>query len=458
MFDKNKLKATLSVQSKSHKDEEMIAFISGELSKIKGLVCAQDDYGNIYVKKGEADIYPCVVAHTDTVHDIKQGFMVIEVDGAMFAWDNFKHEQTGVGGDDKVGIYICLQALRDMEVLKVAFFRNEEVGCIGSGKAYMPFFDDVSLVLQADRKGSSDFIDYSNGVDLFDDGFKSGVQGILDEFGYKFCRGIATDVGQLKKNKIEVAVANVSCGYYNAHRDEEYVILKEVENCYNLFISIFNQLGSIKWEHKHVEKVYTSNYHNAGPVYSGQSNFVNRYSTADRGNWGGGYDYAANGYEYDEDRRCWIWVGKKALEEKASKKKGQTEVVVAPEAPELILPGVDAGEKAITEVDYYLAKAKHDQGLILLGFCPECKEYSDFKDDWSHTIMCTSCHESVSVSEVLVGFNYTKTVMDYERQNSIIAKCNPLNHYCHCSMTAVSKQAYDNCCSECMKYCSQFQL
>lgn len=30
----------------------------------------QVENGNIYVIKGNADLYPCIVAHMDTVHDI----------------------------------------------------------------------------------------------------------------------------------------------------------------------------------------------------------------------------------------------------------------------------------------------------------------------------------------------------------------------------------------------------
>jgi hypothetical protein len=256
----------------------MIEFLTKELNKLvktMKLAIGLDEYKNIYIQKGKADVYPCLVAHTDTVHDIRKGFKVMDVDGVFFAWDNVKHEQAGVGGDDKVGIYMCLQALVDLPAVKVVFFRNEEVGCLGSKEAHMPFFEDVAFVLQADRKGSSDFINYSNGVDLFDKEFKDAATPILDKYGYKICNGISTDVGQLKKNKLPVACANVSCGYYEAHTSREYVIQSEVENCYNLFIDLFAQLGDQRWLHE--LRVSTPTYHNTGHSYGYNSYGNNQY-------------------------------------------------------------------------------------------------------------------------------------------------------------------------------------
>ncbi len=62
---------------------------------------------------------------------------------------------SGIGGDDKVGVYTCLNALfqEGIESVKVSFFRNEEIGCIGSKAADMKWFEDVNWVCQLDRRG-----------------------------------------------------------------------------------------------------------------------------------------------------------------------------------------------------------------------------------------------------------------------------------------------------------------
>ncbi|MDA6986939.1 hypothetical protein OSM86_23565, partial [Escherichia coli] len=40
-----------------------------------------------------------------------------------------------------------------------------------------------------------------------------------------------TDVLTLKENGLEVRCANVSCGYYNAHTDEEITVRKDLQKC-----------------------------------------------------------------------------------------------------------------------------------------------------------------------------------------------------------------------------------
>ena len=92
----------------------------------KGYNHTIDQYGNVYVTKGEADVYPCVIAHTDTVHSITE--MVVEeeqlpnVHGELK--DSFKayHAVTGkpvgIGGDDKCGVYSCLDVLDNFLLLK----------------------------------------------------------------------------------------------------------------------------------------------------------------------------------------------------------------------------------------------------------------------------------------------------------------------------------------------------
>ena len=68
----NFLKQVLSIPTKSFKEDLMIEFLSNYLSD-KGYDYEVDDFGNVYVTKGtlnEGEFYPCVVAHTDTVHKI----------------------------------------------------------------------------------------------------------------------------------------------------------------------------------------------------------------------------------------------------------------------------------------------------------------------------------------------------------------------------------------------------
>ena len=108
-----------------------------------------DDMSNIYITKGETEFYPCFVAHLDTVHHMSNILVKEEkhpndhgeYKDALKAYTPFSNQPTGIGGDDKCGIFVCLQLLEKLDNVKVAFFVSEEIGCIGSSVADDFFFD-----------------------------------------------------------------------------------------------------------------------------------------------------------------------------------------------------------------------------------------------------------------------------------------------------------------------------
>jgi len=247
--DTTLLSQVMHIQSTSDNETIMVAFLTGWLND-NNFTYETDPFGNIFVIKGSADIYPCVVAHMDTVHNMESDFKLFASDGKWFAMNMDSCRQVGIGGDDKVGIFMCLKALLSFKNIKVVFFSREEIGCIGSSKCDMSFFDDVSIVLQADRNGSHDFINHSNGVELFDEHFEELINPLLKMYGYTQQYGTSTDAGELKFRGLNVACANISCGYYKAHTSGEYIVLEDMMACWLLMYDILNQLGDVKQEHK----------------------------------------------------------------------------------------------------------------------------------------------------------------------------------------------------------------
>ena len=68
------LKDVLSVPSKTYTEEMMVEFISNWLTE-NNIDHEVDEYLNVYATKTTGDIpdnfyFPCVVSHTDTVHNI----------------------------------------------------------------------------------------------------------------------------------------------------------------------------------------------------------------------------------------------------------------------------------------------------------------------------------------------------------------------------------------------------
>ncbi len=251
------LKEILSIQSESYNQWRMFAYLIRKLSILED-TDVYVDKGNIYVTKGYARSYPCVVAHMDTVHDIVEDLTPIEIDGKITGLNRFTMQQVGIGGDDKVGIYIAMQCLQLFDNIKVAFFRDEEVGCDGSYDADMNFFSDCKYVLQCDRRGNSDFIVNGAGVELSSQDFLRDIQPLLFGHGYSETYGSITDVVALKENGLGVSCANISCGYYNPHSPQEYVDINDVENCLNLVVSIISTLTDTYPHEMPVYKPYKS--------------------------------------------------------------------------------------------------------------------------------------------------------------------------------------------------------
>ena len=247
MNNKNKeLIKTLQVQTTSYNDANMIKFIKEEVSKIKGCKLFNDK-GNLYITKGKAKTYPSIVAHMDTVHDLVPNFNIFELNGYLFSIDGSTMERVGIGGDDKVGVYIALEVLRKFDICKIAFFRDEEMGCLGSSEAKMSFFDNSEFILQCDRQGYGDFVNEIYGVPLYTEEFSETINSVLKKYGRKEVSGGMTDVYQLAKNGLPLCTANMSCGYYDPHSDNEFVDIEEVENTKEMVFELFNILKGNVW-------------------------------------------------------------------------------------------------------------------------------------------------------------------------------------------------------------------
>ena len=254
------LKKILSIQSSTTDDEEISAFLINYIKNNLKLKPELDKFGNIYVTKGEGlNGYKCMISHTDTVHKILKERVILEYNNQVYAMGvvGGLASQVGVGGDDRCGNYLCLQALNDFDDIKVAFFRFEESGCKGSENAEMDFFKDVNFVVEPDRKNNTDFITHTNGIEIASKEFKESVELIYKKHNYTTCFGSSTDVGALKKKGLDVSAFNLSCGYYFPHSDNEIIDLEDLDDCYQLIVDIYDQLGETKFEHKHIQEVYT---------------------------------------------------------------------------------------------------------------------------------------------------------------------------------------------------------
>lgn len=245
------LKKLYEIHSLSGREKKIKQFIKRYiLTNIPHCKIEGDKIGNLYITKGEASEYPCIVAHLDQVQDIHSSdFKAIETEDIIFGYSAKNRQQEGLGADDKNGIWIVLKCLEKYDYLKVALFVQEEIGCVGSSQADMSFFDDCRFVLQADRKGHSDFITTIGWSPLCSEEFINDCQ--IEKFGYKEATGMITDVGELKHQGLPISVANISCGYYEPHTDNEFTVKADLLNS---LVLVENIIGTCQKVYPHKEE------------------------------------------------------------------------------------------------------------------------------------------------------------------------------------------------------------
>jgi putative aminopeptidase FrvX len=262
-MDKKLLKEILSIPSYSGNERKLVDFICEFLKKNK-IPYKVDKLLNIYCTKGDADIYPCVVAHTDTVHnnhhiDVRTELKKNSRNVLKEAYKgyNANGKPTGIGGDDKAGVFACLTLLLELPVLKAAFFVSEETGCMGSKAADPAFYENVGYAIQFDAPYDYMVTEVSSGVPLFDrrsEFFNKAnnvlIEYIIPEYGsHPF-----TDVYALKK-LFDFSCINLSIGYYDHHTANEYVILEDVENGIKIGREMIASLGYEKYKKRYVPVV-----------------------------------------------------------------------------------------------------------------------------------------------------------------------------------------------------------
>lgn len=246
----------LKIQSTSGEWQEMRKHITKTASKIPNVKLEWDKKGNLYATKGDSDTYAAFVCHIDTVHDIVDGYEIGRMPKSH-VWFGFiekdnKFFETGIGGDDKCGIYLCLKMLEYAPAVKCVFYVDEEIGCIGSLNSDVSFFDNCRYVVQCDRKGNSDIVTQGSGVRLCSKEFEADVAAIGLKHGYEPSFGGSTDVVTLKeKLGLAISAINISVGYYNPHQDSERIVEKDLMKALEFCRNIYENLKEV-YPHKYV--------------------------------------------------------------------------------------------------------------------------------------------------------------------------------------------------------------
>lgn len=254
------LKEVLSVPTKTFREEKMVQFICEWLDENE-ISYYVDSHKNIYAQKGNIEdlksdsYFPCVISHTDTVHNLDtiniKEELLLNAQGerklSLKAY-NDSNKPTGIGGDDKCGVFACLVLLKELPYLKAAFFVSEEVGCIGSKNADDKFFTNVGYGIQFDAPENWMVTEKCFGEILFDrksNFFESCNRVLTENMNSDYMEYMVhpyTDVYALK-SKYDFSCINFSIGYYDYHSPNEYVVVEDVYNGIKIGRDMISDLG-----------------------------------------------------------------------------------------------------------------------------------------------------------------------------------------------------------------------
>ena len=154
-------------------------------------------------------------AHMDTVHN-KAPRTIHNFDGVLSS-------PNGIGGDDRCGVYMILEIIKEHKC-SVVFTEDEEIGCVGAEKfVKSDLLNDIKVnyMVEFDRKGDKDAVFYDCANEEFE-------QFVLSTGFFKTAYGSFSDISTIAP-ALGVAAVNLSCGYYAPHTNSETINLAEME-------------------------------------------------------------------------------------------------------------------------------------------------------------------------------------------------------------------------------------
>ena len=270
-LDKNFVLETMSIPSDSHNEFRLVVYVI-QFARRNGIKYEFDDYGNVYLTKGElaeGEYYPCVTSHLDSVQHKQQPYIFAGVpldlkcertkdnEHKVFV-DTKGQDRIGIGADDKGGVCICLSMFEHLEKLKACFFLCEEIGCCGSKELNKEWFNDVGYCIGYD---SPDLIRAAwscAGVKLFSyEFYEKWMKPVCDEWGLKDCfySEPITDVMEIRK-QVGVMCMNFGNGGYNAHSETEYIILEHMDHACGMGLALIDHIGCTRHYLKHTSSTW----------------------------------------------------------------------------------------------------------------------------------------------------------------------------------------------------------
>lgn len=198
--------------------EEILRFTQSELKERLEQELKEQGYETLPSKgflyaPGELPVL--LVAHLDTVHAEPVREICYSGDGAILM------SPQGIGGDDRAGVYMALQIIKQARC-HVLFCEDEETGGQGARKfANSRLHPKVNYIVEMDRRGHNDAVFYGCDNREFVD--------FVTSFGFNEEYGTFSDISVVAPS-LGIAAVNISAGYYDEHRLHEHINLEHMEH------------------------------------------------------------------------------------------------------------------------------------------------------------------------------------------------------------------------------------
>lgn len=235
-FGVDVLKKMYTIHAPSSKEGKLGRYIIALLRGM-GIQYTVGRKGEIYnIKAG----LPLLCAHTDQVQRIP---CTHTIQNNNYIYGMGGHKQSGLGADDKNGVWILLNLIKKYsDKVSFLFSTMEEVGGMTDGfmlNLGREITDTIPYALIFDRKGGSDIIGFDNEYCMKDLNNDVAKYGCL--FDYTSAIGIWSDCDHISKY---VPCVNLSCGYYAPHSDQEYTNINELINALDFGACLLDNLNS----------------------------------------------------------------------------------------------------------------------------------------------------------------------------------------------------------------------
>jgi hypothetical protein len=205
-------------------------------NELKKCPCAIAGEHYVLWYKGEG--LPCLVAHIDHVYDESKGW----AKRPILYNEEYIWSPRGIAGDDRAGVYVCMQLFKSLDV-NVLFCDIEERGGVGAMEACEePKLANVPYFIEVDRKGYKEAVFY-NGEEIDLPEFAE----VISQY-FEIGQGTFSDISILGEH-FNVASVNLSAGYYNPHQESaEYIHVPSLEYTLRTIPTLISELGCQKYK------------------------------------------------------------------------------------------------------------------------------------------------------------------------------------------------------------------